>query len=276
MKLHRYIGNRKIGQSPVRVFGSDQSRTKTYNFNSLGFRGEEYNPKAKRRIFVCGCSHTIGTGLNLEETWPYLFKLLYSHHFNLNSSEVNLLNFADGGASNDYISRTVLSQCTAIRPDLLLVLFTYNNRTEYCNGKHIRPLGPWIFADSEPSRYLPPNTLQDYLEAAKQYYEYYSDESGFISTTKNILLLQFLCKANNIDSVFGIVNYDQIALQNYSHNEVCSTLQELIEWSFFVKFSIHGPDIEVDKAADGTHPGPRSHQIIADRFFNAYIDIYCD
>ena len=35
------------------------------------------NPKAKKRIYVCGCSHTFGVGLNLEETWPYQFKKLF-------------------------------------------------------------------------------------------------------------------------------------------------------------------------------------------------------
>ena len=52
----------------------DESKTKTYYFNSLGFRSEEFDPDAPLKLFVGGCSQSIGTGINLEESWAFLFK----------------------------------------------------------------------------------------------------------------------------------------------------------------------------------------------------------
>ena len=38
-----------------------------------GFRGEEFDPASPVKLFVCGCSYTFGTGLDLEESWSFLF-----------------------------------------------------------------------------------------------------------------------------------------------------------------------------------------------------------
>ena len=63
-----------IPHNKSRVYKNDESKEKLYEYNSLGFRGEELNINVKKKIFVAGCSHTFGTGLNLEETWPQKFK----------------------------------------------------------------------------------------------------------------------------------------------------------------------------------------------------------
>jgi hypothetical protein len=38
----------------ILTYGQDLSGTKTYHFNSLGFRGDEFDPGARVKIFACG------------------------------------------------------------------------------------------------------------------------------------------------------------------------------------------------------------------------------
>src|SRR5262245_53776473 len=83
--------------------GFDRSGTKTYRFNSLGFRGPEPSPDARARIFVCGCSYTFGVGLNAEEVWADKVKNRVAAAWGLDPMQVDLLNFSQGGASNCYI-----------------------------------------------------------------------------------------------------------------------------------------------------------------------------
>ena len=83
------------------TYGTDRSGTKAYRFNSLGFRGEEHNPDAAATIFVCGCSNAFGLGLNVEETWVHRFKLEYAEKRGLEPSDVNVLKFSQGAATND-------------------------------------------------------------------------------------------------------------------------------------------------------------------------------
>src|SRR5688500_5485993 len=53
----------------TREYGSDKSGTIVYEFNSKGYRGEEYDPSAKFRVCVIGESNAFGTGLRVEETF---------------------------------------------------------------------------------------------------------------------------------------------------------------------------------------------------------------
>src|SRR4051812_27827148 len=114
--LHPFIGYRAgehFGTGAPRIltkYDTDQSGTKTYRFNSLGFRGEEFNPDARKHIFCCGCSYLVGVGLDYEETVLSHFKRAYANAWRLREQDVNLLNFSMASASNDYIARTLVSQ----------------------------------------------------------------------------------------------------------------------------------------------------------------------
>jgi hypothetical protein len=41
-----------------------------YSFNNYGFRSEEFDTTPS--ILYLGCSFTVGIGLRIEHTWPYL------------------------------------------------------------------------------------------------------------------------------------------------------------------------------------------------------------
>jgi hypothetical protein len=117
--------------TPTRLYSGDQSGSKEYRFNKFGFRGEDLRAEAKRTLIAAGCSITFGVDLNEGEIWIHRFKERYAKHYGYQADDLNLLNLGETGASNDSIVRTVLPQCQAVKPHLLLVQFTYMNRIEY-------------------------------------------------------------------------------------------------------------------------------------------------
>jgi len=65
----------------------DTSRSVNYRYNSLGFRGEDYNPDAKFHIFLCGASEDFGAGLEEQDIWGHQFKLSFAQQKQVNPSE---------------------------------------------------------------------------------------------------------------------------------------------------------------------------------------------
>ena len=255
----------------ISVYGSDQSGTKAYRFNSLGFRGEEYDPAARATIFVCGCSITFGTGLDVEETWAHRFKLGYAERRGLAPADVNLLNFSQGGASNDYIARTLLDQCSRVRPTLVLAQFTVMNRAEaYARGEPFSiGLGLWP-GWSTWWRFLgvpwaKKRVVYERMRVASGYARSYSPELGFANGLRNILLLQSFCRAREIDCAMSWSDHWRIADPRFGGSATFAPLVALLDRSSLCDFSIRDPDIRTDTAADGGHPGPGSNATFAER-----------
>ena len=204
--LHPYKGSRRRehfgpegkGSYSSSTYGLDTSETKTYYFNSLGFRSEEFDPGAPVKLFVCGCSQTLGTGVDFEESWAFLFKQKLAEQRGLPESSVNLMNFSHGGASNDYITRTLIEQCSRVRPDVVVAGFTHMNRFEMIDETMAFPLGPV--------------DLEEYAEAGGKYAELKrlaefltlgTDEiQQKIRMIKNVLLFQYFCRNRDIPFIF--------------------------------------------------------------------------
>ena len=247
-------------------YNKDQSGTKEYRFNSLGFRGEDVDPTAVHRIFVAGCSVTFGDGLDLSETWPERFREKYAARHGCPSQSVNLLNFSVSGASNDRIVHTVLPQCRVVRPDLLLVQFTYSNRTEYLHGSDVSRIGPWMDLQLDPpgATKIGDGTPRgsELEEAALYYYGFYTQEWGLASTLRNVLLVQSYCRARAIPHLSWWVHDLAEEMSRCAGNRVCSALHDLVDLAHFCDVPLDL--LEVDRAADDIHPGPRAHDAIAD------------
>jgi len=258
--------------STINRYNKDQSGTKEYRFNSLGFRGEDVDPTSEHRIFVAGCSLTFGDGLDLAETWPFRFREKYAARQGCPPPRVNLLNFSVSGASNDRIVHTVLPQCSVVRPDLLLVQFTYSNRTEYLHGSDVSRIGPWMDLQLDPSGVTKIGDekprVSDLEEAALYYYGFYTQEWGLASTLRNILLVQSYCKAHGIPQLCWWVHDLGEEMSRCSGNRVCKVLHDLVDLAHFCDVPLEL--LEVDRAADDIHPGPRAHHAIADWLFARY------
>src|SRR3569833_1304118 len=100
------IGSRPLGarSSVLKQADYDQTGQIEYRINALGFRGEDVSTPALQRLFVFGCSHTFGTGLDEKDIWCEQFRRSYARHLSILPSDVNLLNFGCGVASNAEIA----------------------------------------------------------------------------------------------------------------------------------------------------------------------------
>lgn len=222
-----------------------------YQFNSLGFRGEEYDPAAKRHLFVCGCSFTYGMGIKWHQTYPYVFKERFAEHQQLSPDQVNLLNFSQQGASNDYIARTAIAQCARVRPDLLMLLFTSKERSEYVEGKRISAIGPWIQTDE-----------------SLNYYRTYTEELGMINMLKNILLIQQFCKLLQIKCLISIFYHAEFENPVFLENPIISSLLAQVDWGSITPFSLI--DYRCDVGRMSHHPGPLSNLCFGRKLFVFY------
>jgi|ERR671923_861491 hypothetical protein len=264
--LHPYKGTRRNehlgpdgrGGHSISSYGEDGPVPKTYSFNSLGFRGEEFDADAPLKLFVCGCSITFGTALDIEESWPFLFRQKLAEQHGLAESSVNLMNFSEGGASNDYITRTLIEQSTQVRPDLIVAGFTHMHRFE-------------LLDESTAFRFNP-LMLEKYASAGGKFAEMAKlAEFVFLGTDdvqkkmrmiKNVLLLQYFCQSREIPFIFLFL--ESLLREDLPSALAAPTTQPLFEEIDFDALVPLSPATKVDRASDEVHPGPRSQELIAE------------
>jgi hypothetical protein len=240
------------------TYGNDQSKTKTYHFNSLGFRGEELDPDSPLKLYVCGCSFSFGTGLDIEESWAFRFKEKLAERRGLPVSSVNLLNFSQGGASNDYISRTLIEQSARVRPDVIVAGFTQMNRFE--------------LLDETTAFYFQPSQLEKYAAAGGKRAElgklgeflYLGTDENLekIRMIKNMLLLQYFCRREDIPFVFFM--FESLMREDLPAALSTPLTQPLFDEVDFDLLVPIEPGTKVDHAIDEFHPGPRSQGLMAE------------
>jgi hypothetical protein len=237
--------------------------TKTYSFNSLGFRGEEFDPDAPVKLFVCGCSYTFGAGLDLEESWPFHFKQKLAEQRGLPESSVNLMNFAEGGASNDYIARTLIGQSSRVRPDVIVAGFTHMNRFELLDETRTFPFGSWAI-EKLARKYGDVGKLGEFVFLGTD------ENQEKIRMIKNVLLLQYFCRSRDIPFVFFFFESLKVKPTNLPAALSIPSTQPLFEEIDFESFVPIDRAIKVDLAADGSHPGPRSQELIGEAAWNTF------
>ena len=99
-----------------------------YTYNSLGYRGDEPSLPSNFTILVCGSSSTFGTGLDDKQIWPYYLKQKFCKEKITNTK---LINLGVAGVPNDYIVRLLFRSINTIKPDLVVVLFSWLNWGEF-------------------------------------------------------------------------------------------------------------------------------------------------
>jgi lysophospholipase L1-like esterase len=212
--------------------GSDTSGLCTYTYNDLGFRGDS-STKEGFRIMSLGCSLTEGIGVNDNETWP---AQLCSHIPN----SVNL-NFGVSGRSNDFISRCLLSYFDLIKPDLVLIMYTYPTRKEYyTNLGGVEP-----FIPGQSWGYLRESPIGHKVQVMKTMLQ--NDNEDFINWYKNHLLITNFLETKKIPFVWN----DSILETSYTDtNKFYFNYQPYLDWGL-----------------DGSHPGPEQHKKYAKHLY---------
>jgi len=96
----------------------------TYNYNSRGFRDQEWPvsvEELKNSIWCVGDSFTVGLGSPLEHTWAYLLG---------KKTQARIINVSLDGASNNWISRKVVDILQQLSPHCIVIHWSYLHRRE--------------------------------------------------------------------------------------------------------------------------------------------------
>jgi hypothetical protein len=96
----------------------------TYNYNSRGFRDQEWPnnlEELKQATWCVGDSFTVGLGSPVTHTWPYMLQ---------QTLQKKTINVSMDGASNNWIARKVLKILTQIQPELIVIHWSYLHRRE--------------------------------------------------------------------------------------------------------------------------------------------------
>jgi hypothetical protein len=95
-----------------------------YQYNSRGFRDQEWpeSPEElKQAIWCVGDSFTVGLGSPVEHTWPWLLQ---------QRTKLRTINVSMDGASNNWIARKAINILQKIKPQYIVIHWSYTNRRE--------------------------------------------------------------------------------------------------------------------------------------------------
>jgi len=239
--------NAHVPGKVAHVYASDKSGTVLYEFNSKGYRGEEYDSTAKFRICVIGESNAFGVGLPLEETFGYKLKQHIAASLMLSLDEINLINLSVSGVSADYCVRTIYRQLSDCHVDFLVCHLPAPARTEYitaqgCVGFNVN--------DALKDLNKAPTPLLGYCD-------YYNHNVGKLNQLKNALLAQAFLKERKIDYILA-TEYLPRSRQNFVYLEDYFDRLDAsaVLWHKYFR-------TKADLAADQAHGGRRCHAAFA-------------
>jgi hypothetical protein len=212
----------------------------TYSFNSLGYRSVEFHVRADIRILAVGCSYVLGVGLPQQDLFHELFAARLGH---ATTKSIAAFNLSAPGASNDYISRMLQLAVPLLDPTLVLVNFTHKTRREYAS------------IEGELLTYVPR----------------YRPESPVV---RNIYKHLAALTSPSDDDLNLFRNYKAIeallTTRAWMFSSIHSTEFEGIE-EHVARAHYVGSMPQADRARDGCHPGPKSHQKLADAYWERFV-----
>jgi len=215
--------------------GSDNTGLCTYSYNELGFRGDSIH-KNGFRIMSIGCSLTEGVGVNDNETWPSYFSQLIPNSVDLN--------FGFSGRSNDYISRCLLTYYDLIKPDLVLIMYTFPARREiFTKDGGVEP-----FIPSSSWGYL--KETQEGVQVQHMLFNLQNNNEDFVNWYKNHLLIKYFLETKKCNWLWnGWMGIDK------NYNE-------------FNRFDGGYGGRFIDLGVDGLHPGPKHNKEYSTNLYN--------
>jgi SAM-dependent methyltransferase len=271
---HRLERIRNLGRAWTQTDqDTDAAGLCSYEFNSLGFRGPEFDAQAEFTVFVFGESDAFGIGVEREESWAYLVAMEQARLRGVDPEAVCLMNFAEGGASNAAIARSVLTQCSAVRPDLVLVNFAQHGRTEgYAQG-HMFPIGPWHGAvtPDQAIKEAPPEDglrerIGDQVERGQAFLRFCDLDQGVYDSLRDILLVQETLAQEGLDALAIIRDPEHFNRAEIVGDPALGPLISRLDRCFF---AVHVSPLklldEVDWLDDGFHYGAGTHRAVADQ-----------
>ena len=147
----------------------------TYSFNNCGFRADAFDNRPAGLAF--GCSFTEGTGLRLEQTWPFLLA---------NMADTHVWNLGISGAALDTVFRLLDYYLLKFNPKFVCVLTPPHNRFEYCDLNVCYPV-------IQPGASIHSSFDKEWLT---------QEINAIHNKRKNLLAIQQVCQENNIPVFF--------------------------------------------------------------------------
>lgn len=147
----------------------------SYTFNEHGFRCPSFENKPS--IMFLGCSHTVGIGINIEDTWGHLV-----------SKELNLhcINLGQGGGTNDTAFRLGYHWIPKLKPKIVFLLQPQSSRLEIISrSQNIHFL---LTGQKTPVQWE--GWYNDWLSV---------DSNSMLNFQKNTLALTEICKQNRAE-----------------------------------------------------------------------------
>ena len=100
----------------------------TYEFNSLGYRCDEFSNASEFPITFMGCSFTEGIGLPFDEVWAYH---LHKKIIELTNKTFPFWSIAKNSTSIDYTARCFYENSMKLKPKYAFYLMSGISRREY-------------------------------------------------------------------------------------------------------------------------------------------------
>ncbi len=237
--VEKLIAGRK-NKSFNTIPGENSGRC-TYTFNELGFRGDSINKKGFR-IMSIGCSVTEGYGVSDNETWSHYLSRMIPGGVDLN--------FGLSSRSNDYISRCLLTYYDLIKPDLVIIFYTFTTRREYIDETN--SISSTMVRKSKDSFW-----------------------SSFKNPENDIILNSHINLSNEHQDKYNWYK-NHLLIKNFLENKGCNWIWNgdlLIEKNYQESNRIDGGFLNdqnqfMDYAVDNLHPGPKTNLRYAQKLFS--------
>jgi hypothetical protein len=210
--------------------------------------------------------------LILRKAGHFFFKKHLAEHQGIPLDSINLLNFSQGGASNDYIVRTLIEQIshTQIRPELVLAGFTHIDRFELFGEKNniAYQFLPRLIENQKWS-----GEAEEKRKAAELYLVATNRDDDVARFAKNVLLLQNYCQSRQIPLL--CLFFEQRQWSDESPSDFISRISTANTAAFLDAIDTKccatlNNKMMVDKAADNSHPGPKSQELIAESLWKTF------
>lgn len=171
--------NKNMGDAATRKrmerLGWTDPETITYSYNHQSFRSEEFDDRPAG--VALGCSHTMGTGNRLEQTWPWVLSELLGMH---------VWNLGVGSSGLDTNLRLLDHYIKILRPRFVVHAVPSVGRFEFFSqDKWFCMVPAYLHPEHEPFR--------SYFN---EYYLY--DENSEMNARRNLLAIRYLCQSRDI------------------------------------------------------------------------------
>lgn len=155
-------------------FGWDDPDAIEYRYNHQGFRAEEFDDRPAG--IAIGCSHTMGTGNRLEQTWPHVLGNLLGVH---------VWNLRVGASGLDTNFRLLDHYIKILRPQFVVHAVPSLQRFEF-----------FAFDEWHCVLLSSMGEHEDFKPFFKTYFT--SDENSEMNARRNLLAIRHLCQVQSV------------------------------------------------------------------------------